>query len=101
MAWKTNVIDVGIQSSTDYASHVMLLFGKTPCSNEDNSNELNTRTPSPAPTEPVTDVDIVPATRHSTYVSNPHTHLNDYHYYSAIKTLHVPSSYPEVSTNPI
>lgn len=90
-----------------------------PSSNEDNSNdlntplpspapnelvpdvELNTRLPSPAPTEPVPDVDIVPASRHSTRVSNPPTRLNDYYCYSAIKTLHEPSSYREANTNPI
>jgi len=72
-----------------------------PSSNEDNSDELNIRPPSPAPAEPVPDVDIVPATRHSTRVSNPPTHLNDYHCYSAIKTLHEPSSYREASTDPI
>ncbi|CAI8603057.1 unnamed protein product [Vicia faba] len=90
-----------------------------PSSNADNSNnlntplpspapnelvpdvELNTRPPSPAPTEPVPDVDIVPASRHSTRASNPPTHLNDYHCYSAIKTLHEPCSYREESTNPI
>jgi hypothetical protein len=63
--------------------------------------ELNTRLPSPARTEPVPDVGIVPATRHSTRVSNPPTHLNDYHCYSAIKTLHEPCSYREASTNPV
>ena len=72
-----------------------------PSSNEDNSDELNIRPPSPAPAERVPDVDIVPATRHSTRVSNPPTHLNDYHCYSAIRTLHEPSTYREESIGPI
>ncbi|XP_058783886.1 uncharacterized protein LOC131658611 [Vicia villosa] len=115
MAHNTKDIVVGIQSLTDYASHTMFPFGKTQHNSNDLNThlpspapnelvpdvELNTRPPSPAPTEPVPDVDIVPASRHSTRVSNPPTRLNDYHFYSAIKTLHDPSSYREASTNPI
>ncbi|PNY14773.1 glutamate receptor-like protein [Trifolium pratense] len=87
MAHNTKDIVVGIQSPTYYASHVMLPFGKTPCSPlflhfiillalthfislipQLSCFQLNTRPPSPAPTEPVSDVDIVPASRHSTRV---------------------------------
>jgi len=67
-----------------------------------NSNELNTSPPSPAPTEPAPVVDIVPiSSRHSTRVRNPPPSLNNYHCYSAIATIHEPSSYREASTNPI
>lgn len=57
-------------------------------SNADNSDELNTHPSSPASTKPVSNVDIVPTSHHSTKVSNSHAHINDYHCYSSIKTPH-------------
>lgn len=72
-----------------------------PSFNADNFDEFNTLSPSPTSTEPIMNLDIVPASHHSTRVSNPHPHLNNYHWYYSIKTLHELSSYREASTDHI
>ena len=54
--------------------------------------------PTPAPPEDLAQ-DIPP--RHSTQVRSIPAHLLDYHYYTAIATLHEPHTYCEASTNPL
>ena len=56
------------------------------------------RSPSPSPLEDHAQ-DIPP--RHSTRVRSILAHLLDYHYYTALATLHEPHTYHETSTDPL
>ena len=55
---------------------------------------------SPAPTLPEDHAQDIPP-RHSTRVRSILAHLLDYHYYTALATLHEPHTYREASTNPL
>ena len=54
---------------------------------------------SPAPAPPNDHAQDIPP-RHSTRVRSVSIHLLDYHYYTALATLHEPHTYREASTNP-
>ena len=53
-----------------------------------------------APTLPENLAQDIPP-RHSTRVRSIPTHLLDYHYYTALTTLHEPHTYREASTDPL
>ena len=55
---------------------------------------------SPAPASPEDLPQDIPP-RHSTRVRSIHTHLLDYHCYTALATLHEPQTYREASIDPL
>ena len=55
---------------------------------------------SPAPAPPENPPQDIPP-RHSTRVRSIPTHLLDYHYYTALATLHEPQTYREASIDPL
>ena len=65
---------------------------------DDELPHLEPGSPAPAPPEdPAQDI----SPRHSTQVRSIPTHLLDYHYYTALATLHEPHTYREASTDPL
>ena len=57
---------------------------------------LNPKLGSPTPAPPDDHAQDIPP-RHSTQVRSIPTHLLDYHYYTALATLHEPHTYHEAS----
>jgi len=101
-----------LQSSSSYApvftdpsitlvpesSAQMLSSSDAPSSTVPESPDTSADTPVPSTApEPVQ----VPALRQSTRARAPPSHLQDYHCYYALATLHEPHSYREVSTDPL
>jgi hypothetical protein len=65
-----------------------------------NITTIEPNAPAP-PIDPPTLESNIFVPRHSTQVTTLHSHLNDYHCYSALVTLHKPHSFCEAHTNPL